>query len=452
MNDRPVLIWFRNDLRTDDHPALRAAADSGAPVCGVYVLDDSLDGRPLGAAARWWLHHSLAALRDRLLGFGVPLVLRRGPVAEVVPAVATEIDAAEVFWNRGTTPFLRAADARVAEAVQRAWLGPADLIAEPTAMRTGSGKPYRVFTPFWNALARNHAPARPMEAPKTLRGLSAPPPGDALDAWNLLPTRPDWAGGLRETWQPGESGALARLDTFLSGPADRYAADRNFPAIAGTSRLSPHLRFGEISPRRLWHATQAMIGDRSEAYLRELGWREFNHHLLLQEPALHDKPLRPEFADLAWIEDHTGFKAWCEGRTGFPIVDAGMRELWHTGWMHNRVRMIAASFLVKDLMVPWQWGERWFWDTLVDADAANNPGGWQWVAGCGSDAAPYFRVFNPTLQGQKFDPRGDYVRRWVPELAAGPGLFGTAPRPIVDHDAARRRALAAYQEISGGVK
>ncbi|MGC2855292.1 cryptochrome/photolyase family protein [Novispirillum sp. DQ9] len=449
MNERPVVVWFRTDLRTDDHPALNAAAAAGAPVVALYVLDDAQDGRPLGGASRWWLHHALASLRDGLARLGVPLVLRRGPAVTVVPAVVAEVDAAAVHWNRGATPFQRATDTAVAALLgERARLAAADLIAEPAALRTGGGQPYRVFTPFWKTLARDHAPPPPQAAPERLRSMAAPPPGDRLEDWGLTPSHPDWAGGLRETWRPGEAGAMALLEAFLGTAVDRYATRRDYPAEAGTSRLSPHLRFGEISVRRLWHMAQALAGDAAAAFLREVGWREFNHHLLFQQPALHDVPLRREFNDFPWREDTAAFKAWREGRTGFPIVDAGMRELWRTGWMHNRMRMIAASFLVKDLLVPWQWGERWFWDTLVDACPANNPGSWQWVAGCGSDAAPYFRVFNPTLQGEKFDPRGAYVRKWVPEAADGAGLFSTYPAPMVDHNTARRRALVAYEDMN----
>lgn len=450
MAERPALLWFRNDLRTDDHPALNAAAASGAPVLAVYVLDETQDGRPLGGAALWWLHHSLVALRKGLGVLGVPLVLRRGRAVEVVAELAGETGAAAVHWNQGNTPFQRRVDAALVSALgQRARLARADLIAEPDAVRSGGGQPYRVFTPFWKALWRDHAPPPPVAAPDRVSGLSVPPAGDALEDWGLLPTRPDWAGGLRAAWRPGEEGALERLEEFLGGAVDGYAARRDFPAEPGTSRLSPHLRFGEISVRRLWHTSQALAGDAATGFLREVGWREFNHHLLFQRPDLHAEPLRPEFKAFPWREDEAAFKAWCEGRTGYPIVDAGMRELWRTGWMHNRVRMIAASFLVKDLLVPWQWGEQWFWDTLVDACPANNPGNWQWVSGCGTDAAPYFRVFNPGLQGAKFDPRGTYVQRWVPEAADGGGLFSRYPAPMVDHDAARRRALAAYEEISG---
>lgn len=461
---RPALLWFRHDLRLDDHPALSAAAAGGA-VVALYVRDPALNGRPLGAAQDWWLHHSLDALGRALAAHGVPLLLRDGPAATVVPAVALALGARGVFWNAGHTPFLTALDDQVSDALLGADIashrGAPDLLAAPDALLSGSGHPYKVFTPFWKALRDTHPVDRPVDTPP-LRG---PGPldiaGDRLDDWALRPTHPDWAGGLRQTWTPGEASARDRLRAFLAERVDRYAMERDTPAVEATSRLSPHLRFGELSPRRVWHQTQAAAGDAGEPFLREVAWREFSHHLLVQHPAMATRPLRPEYAAFPWREDEAAFRTWTEGRTGYPIVDAGMRELWHTGWMHNRVRMIAASFLVKDLLVPWQWGERWFWDTLVDADPANNTAGWQWVSGCGADAAPYFRIFNPTLQGEKFDPRGAYVRRWVPEVAAVPDLrihrpgeagdlFGAQyPAPMVDHSFARRRALQAYETVSG---
>lgn len=467
MADRPALLWFRSDLRLDDHPALHAAVASGAPVVGLFVLDPAQTDRPLGAAQRWWLHHSLSRLAEALAAHGVPLLLRRGDSAPTVAATARAIGAGGVYWTAAHTPFLATLDQEVAEALRgldiAVGTGAPDLLAPPDAVRSGSGQPYKVFTPFWNALRDGHPVAEPLPVPAGLRGPASPPAAETerLEDWALRPTRPDWAGGLRETWTPGEAGARARLDAFLAGRVDRYAIERDSPAVESTSRLSPHLRFGEISPRRVWHRAWAEAGGKAEPFLRELAWREFCHGLLFQEPALARTPLRREYAAFPFVEDEAAFRAWTEGRTGYPIVDAGMRELWRTGWMHNRVRMIVASFLVKDLLLPWQWGERWFWDTLVDADPANNPANWQWVSGCGADAAPYFRIFNPTLQGEKFDPRGHYVRRWVPELAEATdlrihrptddrGLFGGAyPGPIVDHSAARRRALQAYERISG---
>lgn len=464
-DQRPALLWFRNDLRLDDHPALIAAAGAGAPVVALYVSDPALDGRPMGAASRWWLHHSLHALAQSLKAQGVPLILRRGDAATILPAVALSLGAQGVYWNAGHTPFLTALDDEVSDALLGvdipAHRGAPDLLADPHALRNGSGLPYKVFTPFWKSLRNAHPVAAPQECPPLHGPGPLPIESDSLDSWALLPTRPDWAGGLRDSWTPGEHGAQDRLRQFLAERTEHYAAERDIPAVEGTSRLSPHLRFGELSPRRVWHAVETAAGPIGEPFLREVAWREFSHHLLFQHPDMATQPLRPEYAAFPWQEDEGAFQAWCQGRTGFPIVDAGMRELWHTGWMHNRVRMIVASFLVKDLLIPWQWGERWFWDTLVDADAANNTASWQWVSGCGADAAPYFRIFNPTLQGEKFDPRGHYVRRWVPELAKAPdltihrpdkagGLFGgTYPPPMVDHAAARRRALLAYEHISG---
>lgn len=465
MTERPILVWYRNDLRLDDHPALRAAAETGAPVAAVFVLDPALDGRPLGAAARWWLHHSLEALAVDLGHLGVPLVLRHGPAADELTALAVACGAAAVHWNRGTTPFLRRIEDTTSAALNAAGVTTrffaSDLIAEPDRLRNGYGKPYQVFTPFWKALYRGHFPDTPVAPPARVRGVAEPLQGTSIGALGLLSGPPDHSEHLHRIWTPGERGAGVRFDTFLADKIERYPSERDSPAADVTSRLSPHLRFGELSMRRLWHAVYSLLGDRAEPFLRETGWREFHYHTLLREPTLHEEPLRPEFADFPWQPDETAFRAWTEGRTGYPIVDAGMRELAQTGWMHNRVRMIAASFLVKDLLIPWQWGESWFWDALVDADPANNPGNWQWVAGCGTDAAPYFRIFNPILQGEKFDPRGAYVRRWVPELEGlddlavhRAGEHGTAspatvyPPPMIEHRTARRRALQAYERIT----
>jgi len=464
----PVIVWFRYDLRIDDHPALKAAAESGRAVVGVFVHDDALDGRPLGGAARWWLHHSLARLRRALHDLGPNLLLFEGNAVDAIAGLVTETEAPAVYWNAGHTPFLRdldaAAQAKLDAMGVAARICASDLIAEPDRVRNGQGAPYKVFTPFWRHLQQTHPPAAPLAMPGHIPGLSTPPRDHGLDALGLLPTGADWTGGLKKTWTPGEAGAQEMLQRFLETTVERYPTEKDSPAADATSRLSPHLRFGEISARRVFEATMALRPDAGLPFLRQIGWREFNHHLLFQEPRLHEVPLRAEFAAFPWQEDETGFRAWCRGKTGYPIVDAGMRELWQTGWMHNRVRMIVGSFLVKDLLIPWQWGERWFWDTLVDACPANNPANWQWVAGCGTDAAPYFRIFNPTLQGEKFDPRGHYVRRWVPELRelSDLGIHRPAtrqadllqppgyPAPIVDHGAARRRALQAYQEITQG--
>ena len=485
----PTIVWFRQDLRVADNPALAAAAALG-PVLPIYVLDDAAAGeRAVGGASRWWLHHSLDALSRRLAKLGAPLVLRRGGAAAVLERLAAETGARGVFWNRVYEPAAAAVERDLAQRLMRAGREArafsASLLFEPEDIVTKDGRPYQIFTPFWRACLAAPEPARPSPAPRKLAAPRAVPTGDRLDDWGLLPTKPDWAGGLREAWLgggmgPGEAGAARRLAAFLDDALARYGGDRDRPDRDGTSRLSSHLHFGELSPHQLWHAARAAEAARddaglpggAEAYLRQLGWREFSAHLLHHVPSLPDAPLRANFARFPWRRDKKALRAWQRGLTGYPLVDAGMRELWATGWMHNRVRMVVASFLVKHLLLPWQDGERWFWDTLVDADLANNAASWQWVAGSGADATPYFRIFNPTLQGEKFDPDGAYVRRWVPELArlpdrfihrpaeapesvlsdAGVALGKSYPRPIVEHAAARSRALAAFAAIKGSAQ
>jgi deoxyribodipyrimidine photo-lyase len=447
----PVLLWLRRDLRLADNPALDAALASGRKVLPVFVLDAASAGAwAPGGASRWWLHHSLAALRADLAARGAPLVLRRGRYAEVIPALAAESGAVEVHAGLPTEPWSRAALREVAGKVTLK-VHLATLLHAPAAIRTQAGTPYGVYTPFARACRAAGEVASPGPAPARIPAPPAPA-SDRLEDWGLLPTAPDWAGGLRAAWTPGEAGARARLAEFAATALPRYAARRDVPGIDSTSRLSPHLAWGEISPRAVWHAAEG-----AEKFRAELLWREFAAHLLWHNPALPETPLRPAFAAMPWRDDPAGLRAWQRGRTGIPIVDAGMRQLWNTGWMHNRVRMVVASFLVKHLMIPWQHGEAWFWDTLVDADLAQNAASWQWVAGCGADAAPYFRVFNPVLQGRKFDPDGAYVRRWVPELAGLPDALvhspweGTPPRdypaPIVDLAEGRARALAAFAAL-----
>jgi deoxyribodipyrimidine photo-lyase len=482
LNATPVIVWFRNDLRLADNPALHAAASLGAPILPLYVLEEVPgDPRPLGGASRWWLRGSLERLSAACAALGAPLILRRGDPAAILPALIGESGAGAVFWNRRYAPAQTARDAAIKEALKRDGVEArsfnANLLAEPWTVQNKSGGPFKVFTPFWRSLSATLAPPAPLPVPALLpaQRLTTPaaaPASDPLDSWGLSPTAPDWAGGLRAAWSPGEAAARDGLAAFLDGPVARYPTERDRPDQDGTARLSPHLAFGEIGPRQIWHAARHTADahpDRRtgvESFLREIGWREFNHHLLHHAPHLADQPLDERFAAFPWRDDPAGLAAWTRGRTGYPIVDAGMRQLWETGWMHNRVRMIAASFLVKDLLLPWQTGERWFWDTLVDADLANNAGGWQWTAGCGADAAPFFRVFNPVLQGEKFDPEGDYVRRFVPELRrlpprwihkpwdappeilrqAGVRLGESYPRPIIDHALARNRALALFAE------
>ncbi len=452
----PTIVWFRRNLRLADNPALAEAARRG-PVLPVFILRDSRRWS-LGGAARWWLHQSLAALAADLQALGVPLVLRRGQPAQVLADLAAESGAQAVFRDHY-------GDGLTLDGIEVCDFGGYRLF---DGVRTQTGQMFQVFTPFWRACLQLPPPPLPLPRPDRLQPVARPVASDRLEDWGLLPTAPDWAGGLRQTWTPGEAAARERLEWFLDHGIEAYAAQRDRPEVDGTSRLSPHLAFGEISPRQIWHAVRARPpGNGADTFLKELGWREFYLHLLAHNPTLPDRPMKPEFERLPWAADEAGFQAWCRGRTGYPIVDAGMRQLWQTGWMHNRVRMIVASFLVKDLLVPWQRGEEWFWDTLVDADLASNAGGWQWVAGCGTDAAPYFRVFNPVLQGEKFDPRGRYVRQWVPELARVPDLFihrpweapdgvlrqagvelgQSYPRPMVDHGAARRRALTAYEQL-----
>jgi deoxyribodipyrimidine photo-lyase len=474
---RSLLWWVRRDLRLADNPALHAAARAGAPLLAVYVLDDETPGRWVaGGASRWWLHGSLAALADELAALGVPLVLRRGRSAGVIAGLARETRASVVLASRVYEPWALAEEQSLRERLPEGValkLAAGALLFDPQSLRNQGGRPFQVFTPFWKACLAATPPGPPRPVPDDLAGFHGDPGSEALSSWNLLPQSPDWAAGLREAWTPGEAGGWARWEAFADEGLTGYAAGRDRPDLPGTSRLSPHLHFGEISPRALWHAAAGRVDDERtpagavQAYLRELGWREFSAHLLYHWPDLPEQPLRAQFRDFPWASDAAGLRAWQQGCTGYPIVDAGLRELWRTGWMHNRVRMIVASFLVKDLLLPWQEGAAWFHDTLVDADLASNAASWQWVAGCGADAAPYFRIFNPVLQGKKFDPEGDYVRRWVPELArlplrhlhepwsapaavlaeAGVRLGSDYPGPLVDHAKARDRALKAFAAI-----
>jgi deoxyribodipyrimidine photo-lyase len=467
----PAIVWFRQDLRLDDNPALTEAARRG-PVVGVFILDDDAPGRwRWGGASRWWLHHSLSSLEVALRARGVPLVLKRGPALTLLPELAQAHGARSVTWNRLYEPFAVQRDTAIKNALTKAGIRAesfaGSLIAEPWVLKTQSGSPFQVFTPFWKALRAGVTPDRAHPTPQFDQSLTTPASEELAD-WGLQPHKPDWAGGLRKTWTPGEDGARTRLARFVKEIAQSYKDRRDIPGVEGVSRLSPHLHWGEISVRQVWKAVESAVGPAGEPFLRELAWREFAHHLLWQFPELHEKPFSEKFAAFPWREDQASLQLWREGRTGYPMVDAGMRQLWQTGWMHNRVRLVAASFLVKHLLISWRRGEDWFWDTLVDADLANNAMNWQWIAGSGADAAPYFRIFNPVLQGEKFDPDGDYVRRFIPELGklpnewlhkpwlapaeilakAGVDLGGDYPRPIVDHVEARQRALDALAQLS----
>ncbi|PTY06903.1 deoxyribodipyrimidine photolyase [Opitutaceae bacterium EW11] len=474
------ILWFRQDLRLSDNPALQAAVRRGGAVVPVFIWDEEGEGRWVpGGASRWWLHHSLQALAERLRGVGSRLILRRGRSEDVLRDLLRETAGSAVYWNRRYEPAAIERDARIEAALRsdrvEAESANGALLFEPSAIKNRQGGPFQVFTPFWRTcLAKGvEAPAVCVERlpgpavwPKTLRVEELP----------LLPAI-RWDAGLAERWQPGELAAAKRLDAFLRGAVGRYAEKRDFPALNLSSELSPHLHFGELGPRQVWAGVQRLSEDTgvfpvhagAQKFLSELGWREFAYHLLLHFPTTAERPLRAEFERFPWAEDpqDRSLRVWQQGRTGYPIVDAGMRQLWATGWMPNRVRMIAGSFLVKHLRLPWQRGAEWFWDTLVDADLASNTLGWQWVAGCGADAAPYFRIFAPVLQSRKFDPDGAYLRRWLPELAslpdawihapweapadvctaAGVTLGRTYPYPIVDHAKARETALAAYRSL-----
>ncbi|MCS3441227.1 cryptochrome/photolyase family protein [Microbacterium phyllosphaerae] len=438
----PSIVWLRDDLRLADNPALRAAIDRDEPIVVLYVLDEESPGiRPLGGAARWWLHHSLTSLRERLLEIGATLTLRRGPAARVVREAVADAGATAVFWNRRYGGAEREIDAALKTSLREDGREVASfagsLLHEPWTVKTGGGTHFSVFTPFWRACLALPAPRAPLPAPRGLDGMSPAPASDDLDDWDLLPTSPDWAGGLRETWEPGEPAARARLRAFLHDDIAAYDRARDEPSAGATSLLSPRLRWGELSPFTVWH--EAVDAHGAAGFLSELGWREFAWHTVFHSPDLATVNLRRQFDAFPWppLDTHH-LEAWQRGDTGVPLVDAGMRELWHTGFMHNRVRMVTASFLVKNLLIDWRRGEEWFWDTLVDADGASNPFNWQWVAGSGADAAPYFRVFNPELQAKKFDPHRLYISEWASDAPTD---------PIVDLAATRKAALDAYDVV-----
>ncbi|MFE5409485.1 cryptochrome/photolyase family protein [Microbacterium sp. NPDC056569] len=443
---RPSIVWFRDDLRLADNPALRAAIDRDEPIIALYVLDEGSPGiRPLGGAARWWLHHSLASLGERLRERGATLVLRRGPAERVVRELVTDAAPGAVFWNRRYGGPEREVDAALKAGLRDEGVEVASfagsLLFEPWTVKTGAGTHFSVFTPFWRACLALPSPRAPLPEPREVDGVRGGAASDSVDDWELLPQHPDWAGGLRETWEPGEPAARRRLREFLEDDLAAYDRARDEPAAGATSLLSPRLRWGEVSPHTVWHETVA--AGHGGRFLSELGWREFAWHTLFHFPELATKNLRREFDAFPWPRlKPTHLDAWQQGRTGVALVDAGMRELWTTGYMHNRVRMVVASFLVKNLLIDWRRGEEWFWDTLVDADEANNPFNWQWVAGSGADAAPYFRIFNPELQAKKFDPDGHYVREWAPDA-----LDDDAPEPVVDLGETRKAALAAYEHV-----
>lgn len=474
-----TVVWFRQDLRLADNPALTAAIKLGAPVVPVFVHAPAEEGawRP-GGAARWWLHQSLARLDEDLRRCGSRLCLRSGQDSlGALVRVAQETGATRILWNRRYEPALIARDQGIKAALHAAGFETSSfngsLLYEPWTIKSRVGGPFQVFSAFWRHCALLPDPAEPSAAPEQIAAPPIWPASDELSDLGLVP-RLSWPNGIAAAWTPGSAAARVLLRRFLSDSWEVYPQNRDRPDLEDTSRLSPHLHFGEIGPREVWHETRRFAAAqgrqtswRQSRFLTELGWREFAYHLLYHFPHTPEQPLREKFARFPWKPSALRLRAWQEGRTGYPLVDAGMRQLWRTGWMHNRVRMVAASFLVKDLLQPWVDGAQWFWDTLVDADLASNTLGWQWAAGCGADAAPYFRIFNPTAQASRFDPLGTYIREWVPELARLPRewthepwnappevlaaarvrLGTTYPKRLVDHAAARAEALAALASL-----
>jgi len=462
----PLIIWLRRDLRLADNPALDAGVKSGRPLILLYIQETDLT-RGEGGAKNVWLHHSLLSLSKDITARGGQLILRKGAAQTVLNDLIKETGASGVYWNRRYTENGRDIDGAIKSDLKSRALDVqsfnANLLTEPWEVQTKTGGFYKVFTPYWRAVRAGLSVAEALPVPEVLRTYKTT--SLDLDDLNLRPKHLNWDDQIMQGWQAGEAGAKARLDSFLSGPVTDYGEQRNIPANeSGTSRLSPHLAHGEISPRQIWHAAQES-GKDIDKFLSEIGWREFSYVLMYHVPKLASENFKPAFDAFEWNVDPEALERWKRGQTGYPFVDAGMRELWQTGWQHNRVRMVCASFLIKHLLQDWRLGEAWYWDTLLEADPASNAASWQWVAGSGADASPYFRIFNPFSQGEKFDSDGDYVRKYVPELAkmpkkyihrpwdapknildyAGVKLGETYPKPIVDHKFARERALAAYK-------
>lgn len=476
---RPTtIVWFRQDLRLADNPALLQAIEVGS-VVPVYVWSPDEEGDwPLGGASRWWLHQSLTSLAADLKGLGSRLILRSGSSLECLQSLTEETGATSVLWNRRYEPAIIQRDKAIKETLQdqgidvRSFNG--SLLFEPWEIENKQGNPFKVFTPYWKT-CRARAESMGVDcqaAPDTIPSPKKWPKSEKLQEWSLEPKIP-WDVGMRESWEVGEAAAHEQLQKFIAGMLEEYKEQRDFMAVDATSKLSPHLHFGEISPQQIWAEAQVALASKKDAhegathFLSEVGWREFGYHLLYHFADTPKQALRENFRAFPWNSDQENLRRWQRGQTGYPVVDAAMRQLWHTGWMHNRARMIVASFLCKHLLIPWQRGAEWFWDTLVDADLASNTLGWQWTAGCGADAAPYFRIFNPITQGEKFDPQGQYIRQWVPEIAELPTKWlyqpsaapedvlaeaaitigDTYPEPIVDHPTARQAALDAYEQI-----
>jgi deoxyribodipyrimidine photo-lyase len=470
----PNILWLRQDLRLSDNPALYYAAKDDSPLIIVYIHDSSQQAWSMGKASKWWLHQSLIALDASLKKrYQLPLLFLQGDPLTVLNRLIQQTNAKAVFCNMCFEPHLFKRDIQIESALAAQNIAlhkyNASLLLAPWLYHNQAKKPFKVFTPFWKSLQKRML-REIYPIPKSL--ISYKVEGCLLEDFQLLSSVP-WYEKLEKYWQPGEKSAKQKLKSFLYGHAKNYALKRDLPGFEGTSKLSPHLHFGEIGPIQVWHAVQYFLEENPSQstsllkFLSELAWREFAYHLLHYHPAIPDEPFKPAFNQLPWENSSAFLKKWQQGQTGYPIVDAGMKELWETGWMHNRVRMIVASFLTKHLLQPWQKGEAWFWDTLVDADLANNAVSWQWVAGCGPDAAPYFRIFNPVLQGEKFDAEGAYIKKWLPALKhlspeyihapweapaeclvqAGIILGKTYPYPMIDHAQARNRVLENVKRL-----
>jgi deoxyribodipyrimidine photo-lyase len=467
-----AIVWFRQDLRLTDNPALYYAAKQYSHILPLYILDENLPWSP-GAAQQWWLHHSLHALQQQFKKLGLTLILKRGAPSKILLSLCKEHKIAAVYWNRCYEPAVIERDKSIEEDLNKNAIKVTSyngsLLIEPWEISNKQGSYFKVFTPFYNQLNRQIIIGTPLPKPnlKRMNNIQS----DQLSSWQLLPTKPNWAIGFERIWQPGELAAQEKLDDFIAQNLVNYTSDRDFPAKNGTSELSPYLHFGEISPKQIGHCIKQEVENtfsyQVEQFLRQLAWREFSYHFLYHFPGFPEENFQKKFDYFTWATNKKLLNAWQRGQTGYPIVDAGMRELWSTGYMHNRVRMITASFLTKHLLIDWRKGAKWFWDTLVDADLANNSMGWQWVAGSGVDASPYYRIFNPILQGKKFDPDGQYVKQWVPELKqlsnkylhqpwqasskilkiAGINLGKDYPKPVVEHDFARNRALQYYRKL-----
>lgn len=465
-----TIVWIRQDLRLSDNPALYHACKESDEVVVLFIWSPEEEGDwAAGAAAKWWLHHSLDNFRKRCLEEKLPFVIKKGPIKQALEQTLKNTQASKVVWNRRYEPAGSAVDAKLrSELDVETDTFPGSLLFEPEEIKTQQGSPYQVFTPFWRMCMKKGGIASPLQKPINPKSRAT---YDSLtvDDLGLLPDI-RWDKKLEDHWKIGEEEAQRKFKNFINSGITDYKTLRDFPAEEGVSKMSPHLHFGEVSPRWLWHQIHLKHSGQQagvKTYLSEIGWREFAYHLLFHFPKTPKEPLHSKFKKMKWSQSQKNLEAWQKGMTGYPIVDAGMRQLWATGWMHNRLRMIVGSFLVKDLLISWTEGAKWFWDTLVDADLASNTLGWQWVGGCGADAAPFFRIFNPVTQSEKFDPEGEYIKTWVPELKnvpvkrihqpwetpldlGGVKLGDDYPYPIVDHSAARKKALDAFDQVKEG--